>query len=230
MGDEGDVQADETEDAAASVAKRAGRRGFCLGCVVAGMIGIAVVIVALSLLFSSPEELVAYGQRTLSGPSTVEQAISATEDAQARMLRGLRPDVELRLTDADVNAYIAEHRKELALPRGLRDPRVAFGEGFVVASVRTKMGFVIPVRVRIKLRPEVRDGRLALHPMAGRAGKLPMPATFRKKVARTAGRVIEERLGAAGFDLTGVEVHKGVLIVGGNLRPTAADAEQSPAG
>jgi hypothetical protein len=182
--------------------------------------------VVLSLLFSSPEEVVAYGQRTLTGPSTVEQAIATTEDAQARALRGVRPLVALKLTDADVNAYIVEHSDELALPKGLKAPRVAFGEGFAEASVRTKIGFVIPVRVRIKLRPEVSDGQLALHPIGGRAGKLGLPRGMRKKIARTLGRAIQERLDGAGFDVQDVELHKGELVVRGKLRPTAEDEAQ----
>jgi|GEM_PF-2196586 len=217
---------EEADRETAGLAKRAGRRGFCLGCLMAVLIGVVAAIIVLSMLFSSPEELVAYGQRTLSGPSSVEQAITTTEAAQARVLRGVRPVVALRLTDADVNAYIVEHDKELALPKGLKDPRVAFDEGVAEASVRTKMGFVVPVRVRIKVRPEIRDGRLAVHAIGGRAGKLGLPGSVRKKVARTAGRVIQERLDAAGFELQDLELHKGVLIVRGKLRPTAEDVEQ----
>jgi len=217
---------DEAEREAAGVAKRAGRRGFCLGCSAAVIVIVAVIIVVLSMLFSSPEELVAYGQRTVGGPSTVEQAITTTEAAQARVLRGVRPVVALKLTDADVNAYIVEHSDELTLPKGLKDPRVAFGEGFAVASVRTKMGFVVPVRVRIRVRPEIRDGKLELHPVAGRAGKLSLPGGIRDKVARTAGRALQERLDGAGFDLQDVELHEGELTVRGTLRPTDEDADE----
>jgi hypothetical protein len=199
-------------------AKRAGRRGFCLGCIVAAIVIIGVVVAGLSVLFSSPEELVAYGQRTVGGPSTVEQAAAA--------LRGVEPDVTLTLNDADVNAYIVEHRKELALPKGLKDPRVAFGDGFVEASVRTKVGFVVPVRVRIKVRPEVSEGRVLLQPIGGRAGKVGLPGGVRKKIARTAGHIIEQRLDAGGFDVKRVEVRKGELVVHGKLRPTDAGAPQ----
>ncbi|MFQ5811476.1 MAG: hypothetical protein ACE5JM_17800 [Armatimonadota bacterium] len=205
---------------------RSGGCGFCSGCLVTVIAIVVVAIVVLSMLFSSPEELVAYGQRTLSGPSTVEQAITTTEDAQERVLRGVRPVVALKVTDADVNAYIVEHSKELSLPKGLKDPRVAFGEGFAEASVRTKIGFVVPVRVRIKMRPEVSDGQLALHPIGGRAGKLGLPSGMRKKIARTAGGMIQERLDGAGFDLQDVELRKGELIVRGKLRPTAEDEAQ----
>ena len=219
-----DVRADdEAEREASGQAKRAGRRGFCLGCLAAVIVAIVAIVVVLSMIFSSPEELVEYGQRTLTGPSTVEQAIAATEAAQARVLRGVKPVIALRLTDADVNAYIAEHEDELPLPKGMKEPRVAFGDGFVVVGVRTKLGFVVPVRVRMRMRPEVVDGRLKLHPVAGRAGKIGLPRGIRNRVARTAGKAIQERLDAGGFDLQRVEVQKGALIVGGKLEPVDED-------
>ena len=180
---------------------------------------VGVIIVLLSMLFSSPEELVAYGQRTLSGPSTVEQAITTAETAQASALRGVRPVIAMKVTDADVNEYIKQHQQELSLPSGLQDPSVAFGEGFVEASVRTKMGFVVPVRVHIKARPEISDGQLRLHPIGGSAGKLGLPGGVRQKIAGTAGGLIQQRLDGAGFDLQDVELHKGELIVRGKLRP-----------
>jgi hypothetical protein len=224
---ENDVRADDEAGRETSgQAKRAGRRGFCLGCLAAAIVGIVAIVVVLSMVFSSPEKLVEYGQRTVTGPSTVEQAIATTEAAQARALRGVKPVIALRLTDADVNAYIAEHEDELPLPKGMEDPRVAFGDGFVVVSVRTKLGFVVPVRVRMRMRPEVVDGRLKLHPVAGRAGKIGLPSGIRDRVARTAGKAIQERLDAGGFDLQRVEVQEGALIVGGKLEPVdEADPE-----
>jgi hypothetical protein len=149
-----------------------------------------------------------------------------TEEEQARVLRALRPSVTLQFSEADVNAYMKAEGNELGLPGGLEAPRVAFAEGAAELSARKKLGFLVPTRLRITVRPRVRSGKLVLEPAGGRAGKLLLPKAFRTRMADALGRFIAERLDTAGFDLHRVEVHKGTLTVHGKLRPTAADARQ----
>lgn len=172
------------------------------------------------MLFSSPGEIVARATGSLSGHDTVQQAATQLNEAQMRAMRGVKPTVQIELSDADINAYLKEHRDELDLPSGLEDPRVAFGEGFVEGSARTKVAFV-PVRVRVKLIPKIVDGKLAVEIEKVQAGKLGVTGIMGDKLARKIGSLLEGRFEESGAKLKDVQVRPGILTVTGQF----ADAD-----
>ena len=194
------------------------RSGFCCGCLVATLVLGAVFGLLLVMLFSSPGEIVERASRSLGPQDPVEQAATQLTEAQMRAVRGVSPIVQIQLLDADINAYLAEHRDELDLPSGLEDPRVAFAEGFIEGSVRTKVAFV-PVRVLVTLVPEVVEGKLVLHVQKIKAGKVGLTGVMRGSLVNKLGGVIEQRLAQSGVELKSVQVRPGVLTVTGELTP-----------
>ncbi len=201
------------------------RSGFCCGCAIGTIILTILFALILIMLFSSPEEIVARAKRSLGGTNTVEQATSQLTEAQIRAMRGVKPTVQIRLSDADVNAYLKEHRDELELPSGIEDPRVAFGDGYIEGSVRTKVAFV-PVRMRVEIVPEVADGKLVLHVEETSAGKIGLPGIFRKKIGRTIDKLIQQKLGQSDLQLRNVAVHPGLLTITVALEPSDTSASQ----
>jgi len=135
--------------------------------------------------------------------------------------RGVKPTVEVVLKEDDINAYLAANPKAIGLPKGFEAPQVAFREGLVAVSVRTKM--VVTVRVHVAMRPEVRDGRISLSVVKVRAGGVSLPGEFRQQIQRQAEALLAERVKTAGFEPKSVEVGEGELKVSGQLKP-AGDA------
>jgi len=195
------------------------RSGFCCGCAAGAVILSIIFVVVLMMLFSSPEQIVARAKRSLGGANTVEQATSQLTKAQMQAVRGVKPTVQVQLSDADVNAYLKEHRDELDLPSGVEDPMVAFGDGYIEGSVRTKIAFV-PVRMRAEVVPEVSDGKLVLHIEETKAGKLGLPGMFRKKIGHTIDKLIQQKLGQSDLQLKDVTVQPGLLTITVVLAPS----------
>ncbi len=142
-----------------------------------------------------------------------------------RAVRGVKPTVQIQLSDADVNAYLEEHRDELDLPSGLEDPKVAFGDGYIEGSVRTKIAF-IPVRMRVEIIPEVTDGKLVLHVEETKAGKIGLPGMFRKKLGRTIDAMIQRKLGESNLRLENVVVQPGLLTI--TVTPAPSQPSATP--
>jgi len=188
------------------------RSGFCCGCVVGTVILSIIFALILIMLFSSPEDIVARAKRSLGAANTVQTATTQLTEAQMRAVRGVKPTVQIQLSDADVNAYLEEHRDELDLPSGLQGPKVAFGDGYIESSVRTKIAF-IPVRMRVEVIPEVADGKLVLHVEETEAGKIGLPGMFRKKIGRTIDKLIQQKLGESDLRLENVVVQPGLLTI-----------------
>jgi len=195
------------------------RSGFCCGCAIATAVLTFIFALILMMLFSSPEEIVARAKRSLSGANTVEQATTQLTEAQIRAMRGVKPTVQIQLSDADVNAYLREHRDELELPSGIEEPKVAFGDGYIEASARTKVAFV-PVRMRVEIIPEVSDGKLVLHVEETRAGKIGLPGMFRKKIGRVIDKLIQQKLGQSDLRLKSVVVEPGLLTITVTIGPS----------
>ncbi len=199
------------------------RSGFCCGSLVATAVLSIIFVLLLVMLFSSPGEIVERASRSFGPKNTVQQAVAQFGEAQIRAMRGVKPTLQIQLSDADINAYLAEHRDELDLPSGLKAPRVAFGEGFIEASVRTKVAFV-PVRVRVNIVPEVVDGELVLQVTKVKAGKLGVTGVMRGQLVDKLTELIAQRLDQSGVELKSVEVRPGVLTLTSVLEPV------SPAG
>ncbi len=199
------------------------RSSFCCGCVVGTVILSIIFVVVLIMLFSSPEKIVARAKRSLGVGNTVETATTQLTEAQMRAVRGVKPTLQIQLSDADVNAYLEEHRDELDLASGLEDPKLAFGDGYIEGSVRTKIAF-IPVRMRVEIIPEVTDGKLVLHVEETKAGKIGLPGMFRKKIGRTIDKLIQQKLGESDLRLENVVVQPGLLTI------TVTPAPSQPSG
>ena len=201
------------------------RSGFCCGCLIATAVLTFIFALILMILFSSPEEIVARAKRSLGGAGTIEKASTKLTEAQMRAVRGVKPTVQIQLSDADVNAYLEEHRDELDLPSGLEDPKVAFGDGYIEGSVRTKIAF-IPVRMRVEIIPEVTDGKLVLHVEETKAGKIGLPGMFRKKLGRTIDAMIQRKLGESNLRLENVVVQPGLLTI--TVTPAPSQPSATP--
>lgn len=209
---EADDTTTERPSQAANPNEQPSRSGFCCGCVAAAVILSIIFALLLLMLFSSPEEIVARAKRPLRGTDTIEKASTQLTEAQMRAVRGVKPTVQIQLSDADVNAYLKEHRDELELPSGLEDPKVAFGDGYIEGSVRTKIAFV-PVRMRVEVVPEVTDGKLVLHIKETEAGRINLPGMFRKKIGRTIDKMIQDKLSRSDLRLKDVTVQPGLLTI-----------------
>ena len=176
-----------------------------------------VFVLVLLMLFSSPGEIVARASRSLGSRDTIEEAATQVTEAQMQAMRGVRPTVQIQLSDADINAYLSEHRDDLNLPSGLRDPKVAFGEGYIEGSIRTKVALV-PVRVRVTIIPEVVDGELVLRIEKVKAGKLGMTGVMGDGLASSITKLIERRLAQSEVELKDVQVSPGILTITGILK------------
>ena len=199
------------------------RSRFCCGCLAGAVVLTIVFALLLLTLFSSPEQIIARAKRSLGGADTVEKASTQLTEAQMRAVRGVKPTVQIQLSDADVNAYLKEHRDELDLSSGIEDPKVAFGDGYIEGSVRTKVAFV-PVRMRVEIIPEVADGKLVLHLEDTRAGKIGLPGMFRKKIGRALDAMIQRKLGESDLRLENVVVQPGLLTITVTLGPSQPSA------
>ncbi len=198
-----------------------GRSGFCCGCLVAtAVLGVAFVVF-LAMLFSSPSEIMQRATRSSGSEAKIKQTVALFTEAQMQAMRGVKPTVQIQLSDADINAYLSEHRDELDLPSGLEDPQVAFGEGFIEASVRTKVAFV-PVRIRVKIVPKVVDGRLAIDVAKVNAGRIGVTGVMRERLVNKIGELIHQRLAQSGATIQSVAVRPGVMTVTCVLDPSPA--------
>ncbi len=124
------------------------------------------------------------------------------------MFRALKPTLIIELTEGNVNAYLLEHLDEFSIPEGFEDPRVVFGDGYVEVSARTKVLFVA-TRVKVQMKPQIRDGFLTLPATKVRAGKIPVPSAFFRNIAGTITAVINQALAQNSMQLTRVEITPG---------------------
>lgn len=200
------------------------RSGFCCGCLVATAVLSVIFGLLLAMLFSSPGEIAERATRSFGSKNTVEQAATQFTEAQMRAMHGVKPTVQIQLSDADINAYLRQHRDELNLPSGLEDPQIAFGEGFIEGSVRTKVGFV-PVRIRIKLVPKVLDGKLVFDVVKVKAGKIGVTGIMRGRLLKTISQLIQQRLDQSGVTIQSVVVRPGVMTITSVLDPTSAGGD-----
>ena len=117
----------------------------------------------------------------------------------------------------DLNSYLEEHPDAVGLPKGFAAPRVEFREDLVVASVRTKV--LVPVRVWVAMRPEVKDGRISLSVVKVKAGGVSLPGEFRQQIQREVERLLAERIEQSGFEPQSVEVGEGSFTIKGRVLP-----------
>ena len=131
-----------------------------------------------------------------------------------QMFRALKPTLIIQLTEGNVNAYLLQHLDDFDIPEGFEDPKVAFGNGYVEVSARTKVLFV-STHVKVQMKPQITDGFLSLPATKVRAGVIPIPSAFFRNIAGTITTVINQALQQNSMQLTRVE------IVPGRVRGTA---------
>lgn len=138
--------------------------------------------------------------------------------AYGDLLRELKPRMTFEVTEPNMNAYLAAHLAEFAIPEGFTSPYVAFGAGLVEVSALTRVIFV-PTRVRVGMRPQVVRGRLRLRVERIHAGPLPLPSSFHRGTADTIARVVNEILDRNEVQLLAVEAVRGLIRVTAQAGP-----------
>ena len=199
--------------------------GFLAG-FVTGVVLVLVCVIALNLAAHRVPERLPGSVRWFFGvqaekPGEVEVAGSTLTFEQLQAIRGVRPRVQVTLTEDDINAYIADHPESLGLPKGFAVPIVRFENGLVQVSVRTKV-LLWPVRVNVAMQPHVADGELTLSVVEVKAGRVSLPGEFRQQIEKQVAGLLSQRLTDAGLEPEGVTVGEGTLTVSARLVPVAA--------
>lgn len=139
------------------------------------------------------------------------------------LLRQLRPNVTVEITQANVNEYVREHAEELSLPPDLSTPTVTFCRGHLEVSAHKQVLFAV-ARVRAVLIPVVRNGRLNLDIQQMWAGPIPLPSYFHNGFADSLAAVVNRELDLAGARLVRIEMETGMARAVAALRPSAQEA------
>jgi len=143
----------------------------------------------------------------------------ADEATYFRIFRGLKPRMIIEVAEADVNSYLREHPEDIALPEDFADPQVAFTEGLVHVSARTKVLFVTS-RVSVSLAPEITQGRLRLSVRRIKASGIPLPHWFHKGISSNLTAMINETLDRNGLQVRAVQIERGLIRVWAQVGPT----------
>lgn len=163
----------------------------------------------------------------LAQPAATPAATPAEDEAYLRIFRGLKPKMVIEVAEADVNTYLREHPEEVALPGEFADPQVAFLDGLVQISARTKVLFVAS-RVRVNLAPEMINGRLRLSVRRISASGIPIPNWFHKGIAGDLAGMINETLDRNGLQLRDVRVEQGLIRVWAQVGAVPTTAPATP--
>ena len=209
-----------------AVLARAKRAGFGRGCLVGGALMLLILMGLGIAVRRSPDAFPGplrwfYGA---SGPMSVAQGGSTLTLEQLQAIRGVKPTVQVTLTEADINSYLDEHPEAVGLPRGFAAPRVRFHNGRVHMGARTKV-LLIPVRITISMEPRVEDGELRLSVVKVDAGGVSLPGELRGIAEDQVSKLLSDRLAASGLAPESVEVGEGTLTVSARLVPVPETAE-----
>lgn len=217
-----------------NVLARRYRAGLGLGCLVGGALMI-VILAGLGIAVRRSPEGYPGPIRSFFGADQVittggEAGAGSLSLEQIKAIRGVRPTVQVTLTEADINSYLKEHPGAVGLPEGFRSPTVRFRDGRVQMAVSTKV-VLFSVRVKIAMEPSVEDGELQLKVVEVDAGGVSLPGELRQIAESRVADILSERLEQAGLEPESVEVGEGVLTVSARLVPLPeAPDEQQPEG
>jgi len=176
-----------------------------------------VLVTCLVLALLPPGEIRPQGTATLGGlEGTMQRALMDLEAARLASSSGVSTQVWVTLSDADLNAYLVAGAAGRPLPMHLRQPRVAFREGRVLAGARGKLGF-LPVWVTAEVVPTANDGRLRVNVERVRVGRLPLPRRYRKELALRGHNAVNSILHETDFRLEELRLTPGRLELA--LRP-----------
>ncbi len=213
-----------------NVLARRHRAGMAMGCLLGGLLTILILSVLGVAVRRSPErypQLVRawFGADDIVVTTSPGSGTLTLEQLQA--IRGVRPTVQVTLSEDDINSYLQEHPDAVGLPRGFAAPRVHFRNGQVQMGVRTR-ALLIPVRVVVHMQPRVEEGRLRLSVTKVDAGGVSLPGELRRIAEEQISRLLSERLAAAGLEPESVEVGEGRLIVAARLVPIPEPTDTVP--
>ena len=207
-----------TSKLGANALARKWRSGFAIGCL-SGCALMLVILVGLGVAvrqqperFPGPLRSI-YGARDIivtDGPGLSLDQIEA--------IRGVRPTIQVTLTEADINSYLREHPEAVGLPRGYAAPRVEFTEGSVRLGARTRVLFFAVV-IWIWMEPYVEDDDLRLRVTRVEAGNVELPGELRKIAEERVAALLSDRLAAAGLVPESVQVIDGALMIAARLVP-----------
>ncbi len=207
-----------SEERTTQTEPRGSRSGFCMGCVIGGALLVAAVIALAIGVRRAPEKFPGPVRAIFGARQTAETGEGGGLSPElVEAARGVKPTVEVTIKQDDLNSYLEEHPDAVGLPKGFAAPRVEFREDLVVASVRTKV--LVPVRVWMVMRPEVKDGRISLSVVKVKAGGVSLPGEFRQQIQREVERLLAERIEQSGFKPQSVEVGEGTFTVKGRVLP-----------
>jgi len=204
--------------------RRRRRYGFGSGCVTGGALTLIALIVMAVGVRREPDAYPGLARAFFGAdrPPAGDTGAPTLSLEQLQALRGIRPAIQVIVTEDDINAYLEAHHGELGLPKGFAAPRVRFRSGQMMLSVRTKV-LLWPVRVDVWLRPEVTAGELTLEVVKVKAGRVSLPGEFRQQIQTQMARVLSSQLEAAGVRPLEIEVGEGRLTITAELQQTAAN-------
>ena len=197
------------------------RYGFGSGCVMGGALTFIALIVMGVAVRREPDAHSGLVRAFFGAdhPAARDTGTPTLSLEQLQALRGIKPGIQVILSEDDINAYLKEHPSELGLPKGFSAPRVRFRSGQMMLSVRTKV-LLWPVRVDVWLRPEVTAGELTLEIVKVKAGRVSLPGEFRQQIQTQMARVLSSQLEAAGVRPQAIEVGEGRLTITAEVQPT----------
>lgn len=200
------------------------RYGFGSGCLLGGALTL-VALVVIGLAVRHEPDAHSSLMRAFFGadrPAAEDTGAPTLSLEQLQALRGIRPGIQVLLSEDDINSYLEAHPRELGLPKGFAAPQVRFRSGQMMLSVRTKV-LLWPVRVDVWLHPEVTAGELTLEVTKVKAGRVSLPGEFRQQIQTQMARVLAAQLEAGGVRPLAVEVGEGRLTITAELQQTAAN-------
>ncbi|MEA3401336.1 MAG: DUF2993 domain-containing protein [Armatimonadota bacterium] len=204
------------------------RAGFGLGCLMGGVVMI-LILTGLGIAVRRSPEGYPGPVRAFFGARL--QTVDAEPGAglsleQIQAIRGVRPTIQVTLTEQDINSYLEENPEAVGLPKGYAAPRVRFRNGRVHMGARAKV-LLWPVRVTVSMEPSVEDGKLKLSVVKVDGGGVSLPGEFRQIAESQVADLLSDRLGKAGLEPESVEVGDGALTVAARLVPIPEGRNES---
>lgn len=158
--------------------------------------------------------------------ATLVCAVRADDDLaeQWRLFRQMQPTLTIEITEANINAFLREHRDEIGVPPGYSNPRIGFDKGRVEVSAARRLGF-FSTRVQVEMDPSIEEGRLVLRERKTGVGPISLPISFHTGVADTIMETINGALDRNDMILRRIEIIRGRVRAVADVRPKEMQTE-----